>query len=674
MSPLCRINTLYAKLNPLRGFTTIAAAFFFTYSLCVAESSVVENEDFLNLSLAELGNIQVTSVAKKPQSLAESAAAIFVITQEDIRRSGVTTIPDALRMAPGVQVAKLNSSKWAISIRGFNDIFSNKLLVLVDGRTVYSPFFGGTYWDVQDTVLADIDQIEIIRGPGATLWGANAVNGVINIITKQSSETQGTLIRALAGNEERGTITMRYGGTFSPNSHFKVYGKAFERDAGADGSDDWRMGRLGFRIDSANHQTDTFTLQGDAYIGEEGDRATPLADIPPFKTFDSETDVAGGNILFRWNHKLAKDSEFTFQTYFDRTERKHFFIEDKRNTFDIDFQHRSSPIASNEILWGLGYRYISDDTNESSLLRLDPSADQYERFSAFVQDEITLLDDHLTFTLGSKFEHNDFTGFEYQPSARLLWKVKKNNVLWGAISRAIRTPSRIEQDVFLLRSPIAPGVALAIAGNDDMDSEQLIAYELGYRFFYDQRISLDIATFYNDYDDLRSLERGSIIPGNPVLVPLILDNKLDGESYGVEISGQWQVNDIWRLQAMYSYFQLQLHVDNGSTDVTEEGDENDSPHHQFALTSELNLTETLEFDTTIRFVDSIPKTAQKSDVDAYVTMDLRLGWQPVKSLDISLVGLNLFGNHREFRGSTVVTQPTDVEPSIFVRFDWTWNE
>ena len=425
-------------------------------------------DDFFDLSLDQLADIEITSVAKKPQKVSLAASSIFVLSQEDIKRSGVTTIPDALRMVPGVQVAKLDANKWAISIRGFNDIFSNKLLVLMDGRSVYSPIFGGAYWDTVDTVLEDIDRIEVVRGPGGTLWGSNAVNGVINVITKKAKDTAGLLVSALAGNEERGNLSIRYGGEINQHTDYRVYVKGFERDEAEKGADDWRMGRIGFRVDSEPGKQDKLTLQSDIYDGEEGERAVSNFNTPPFGNFDSNTDVFGANVLFRWQRDLGDDSDLSFQTYYDYTERKHFYITDKRDTVDVDFQHRFQTLGQQEIIWGLGFRYIDDDTDAGTVMRLSPENRSDKIYSVFFQDEISLIDEQLILTLGTKVEHNSYTGFEYQPSARLLWKPFDKQSLWGSVSRAVRVPSRMEQDAVLQRTLAAPGVGVNIVGNDDI--------------------------------------------------------------------------------------------------------------------------------------------------------------------------------------------------------------
>lgn len=659
-----------AKNTIINNTSALQKTIFFCVSFFISEvkSEIIESTYF-DLSLDQLADIEITSAAKKLQKISLTAASVFVLKQDDIKRSGVTTIPDALRMVPGVQVAKLDANKWAISIRGFNDIFSNKLLVLIDGRSVYSPFFGGAYWDTVDTVLEDIERIEVVRGPGGTLWGSNAVNGVINIITKNSKDSQGLFVSALAGNEERGKLSIRYGGKINQQTHYRIFAKGFEKDEGEDGVDDWRMGRVGFRIDSQPSQQDKLSFHSEVYAGEEGERAMSDLDFSPFGTYASKTNVFGAHILFQWQRDLGNGSDLSFQTYYDRTEREHFYITDNRDTVDMDFQHRFKSFWQQEFIWGLGFRYIGDETSAGTVMEMIPDNRSDQIYSAFIQDEISLIEDQLILTLGTKVEHNSYTGFEYQPSARLLWKIFKKHSVWGAVSRAVRIPSRMEQDVVLKRNFFpGPDLALNILGSHDMDSEELIAYEVGYRFL-GKKISFDFSFYYNDYDNLRTIEVSDFEPG---IIPLVATNGLEGEAYGLEVAANWQVNPSWRLNTGYSYTRLQLHLKQGSIDTTEEGDEGDSPQHQFTFRSLWQISKEWQLDGALRYVDMVKasKSTKKDSVDSYFTIDMRMAWQVNKVVELSLIGQNLLGKHREFRGSTIDTQATDVEPSIFFQADF----
>ncbi len=644
--------------------------------------------DLTQLSLEELMNIEVTSVAKKPQRLAAAAAAIFVITHEDIRRSGATSLPEALRMVPGLQVARIDANKWAITARGFNGRFANKLLVLIDGRSVYTPSFSGVYWEVQDTLLEDVERIEVIRGPGATLWGANAVNGIINIMTKHAQDTQGGLITAGGGTEERGFGGVRYGTTLGEDAHVRLYVKYFNRDdfvdtSGNNTDDAWHMLRGGFRLDWQVLDRHALTVQGDLYGGDASQNLTLPTLTPPFvMLIDDDIDLLGGNVLTRWQHTVAASSELTLQLYYDRTEREEKAIfRETRDTIDLDFQHRFALGQRQEIVWGLGYRYTHDHISESFFLAIDPDSRGDNLFSAFVQDEITLVPDRLRLTLGSKFEHNDHTGFEFQPNARFLWTPHARHAVWAAVSRAVRTPSRAEDDVRFnfavlppntpLRNPSALPAVVTVEGNRDFDSEVMLAYELGYRVRPLERLSLDIAAFFTDYDNLRTGEPGSPVfstsPLPPHLVlPNVLQNRMHGESHGVEVAVDWRPMDWWRLHLAYTYLQLHLRIDRDSQNPTAEEAAGQSPHHQVSFRSAMSLPWDLEFDVWLRYIDELPTL----DVDRYVTLDLRLAWKPVKRLELALVGQNLLeGRHLEFR-QELFPVPTAVQRSVYGKITW----
>lgn len=659
--------------------------------------------DFASLSLEELMNYPVTSVSKKEEKLSEAAAAIHVITQEDIRRSGVTSIPEALRLAPGMQVARLDSHTWAISARGFNDIFANKLLVLLDGRSVYTPLFSGVFWEIQDTLLEDIERIEVIRGPGATLWGANAVNGVINIITKRAKDTQGFLITGGGGTEERGFGGVRYGTKLSDNAFLRVYGKYFNRDEsvlpnGDDAGDAWQMGQGGFRIDWDASENNLLTFQGDVYGGKLEQTLTRLSPIPPFtpNNVHGRSDEAGGNLLGRWTHEFAADSRMALQTYYDRTFRDSANFKEDRDAFDVDFQHRFALGHRQDIVWGLGYRLTTDKVRETDNfdVSLDPPSRTTHLFSSFVQDEITLVKERLNLTLGSKFEHNDFTGFEYQPSGRLVWTPHKRHTFWGAISRAVRTPSRAEDDIRLNQRPVFPANAFfppnalfpgspgsppavtSIFGDRNFDSEKLMAYEFGYRVQPHKRLSVDLALFYNEYDDLRTLEPGTpffrFLPSHPGVPPphiaFVVGNRMSGETYGVEIAPAWQMTDWWRWRVSYTFLEMHLHTDGSSGDTTtEQGIEGSNPHHQLTLSSSIDFPHDVTLDWAVRYVDQLPARM----IDSYVVMDVRLAWRPIKNLELSIVGQNLLDDrHPESAPSFIATQPTEVQHSVYGKITW----
>lgn len=640
--------------------------------------SPVELTTLADLGLETLLNMEVTSVAKKAQRLSESAAAIHVITNEDLRRSGVTVIAEALRMVPGLSVARANSRRWAIGSRGFNDVYSNKLLVLMDGRTLYTPLFSGVYWEQVDTVLEDVDRIEVIRGPGATLWGANAVNGVINITTKSAKDTQGVLISGGGGSEERGFGTVRYGGKLGSNVYYRVYGKYSNRDnstlfdTGGSASDSWWTTQSGFRMDWDPSKIHHATLQGGFYYGELGDRLWfRIPDRPSLVPRDVRSTVEGQNVLGRWTHEFSEDSNASIQMYYDRIDRTSGINNELRDTFDLDAQHRFALGERNDIVWGAGYRYSADEITQSAdFTMLDPSVG-LQLASAFVQDEITLVPDRLRVTLGTKLEHNDFTGFEVQPSARVAWTPRERHTIWGAVSRAVRTPSRVERGVSIFVDPedqlplgTIPIVA-TVAGNPKFGAEEVIAYELGYRAQATPRLTLDLAAFYNDYDDLRSQNLTGIdlqlSPSPHLIASTTLDNDLFGKTYGAEVSATWQFHNAWRLRAGYTYLKAQLHA-RGTDPVFIKVDQEASPDHQVFLWSDADLGSDVEWGLGLRHVS----TLNIQEIPAYTELETRLAWEPNPNCELAIVGRNLLNpHHREFEPSILVVRNFEIDRAVY---------
>ena len=591
------------------------------------------------LSLEELFDLEVTSVSQKPESLSQTAAAIHVVTQDDIRRMGALTIPEALRNIPGVEVARVNSRDYAITARGFNGTVANKLLVLVDGRSVYTPLYSGVFWDVQDTFIEDVAQIEVIRGPGATVWGANAVNGVINVITKDAAHTQGWTVVGGGGNAERGFGGARYGGTLGSHAFFRVYGKHLDRDAslrpnGQEAGDEFQLSQGGLRIDWAPSAADGFTLQADAY---RGFGRQPNADA---------VDLSGGNVLAEWRRRFSANSDIQVRSYYDHTDRDFpATFGEALDTYDITVRHRFSVAGRNDIVWGLGYRRMHDDVQNSPGLAFLPARLTRELSTFFVQDELGLAENRLHVIVGSKFEHNDYTGFEYQPSGRLAWTPSASYTLWAAASRAVRTPSRIDRDLFV---PAAPPYLLV--GGPGFESEVLRAFELGYKVQASGNLTASVATFYNLYDKLRSLEAGP---------PFFLGNGFKGQTYGVEGEATCQISSQWRLNPGYTFLRLDLDTTPGSTDTTQSRQEGDSPRHQFFIRSSLTLPREVALDITVRHVGEL--TNQR--VPAYTTADARLACQPTPAIELALVGQNLFDpRHPEF-GSPAARR--EVERSLY---------
>lgn len=635
-----------------------------------ATNGVVAVHSVMEMPIEELLQLNVTSVSKHPEPWFQAASAVFVITSEDIRRAGVTTVPDALRLAPGLQVARVDAHTWAITVRGFNSMFSDKLLVLIDGRTVYTPLFAGVFWDAQDVMLEDVDRIEVIRGPGAALWGANAVNGVINIITKSARQTQGGLVYGGTGTEERGFAGFRYGGKISNEAFFRVYGKWFARDDGKfsdgeDANDNWYQGRGGFRVDWDVAENNLLTLQGELYGGTAHQTYQRVV-INPSTRFVDGADVSGGHVLGCWTRTLDDQGELSLQTYYDRSNRDNTQFRETRDTFDIELQYRLMLGERNMFTWGAGYRLTSDTLRDTPTIRWDVASRNLQLVNLFVQDQIALVPNKLHLTLGSKFEHNDFTGFEVQPSGRLAWTPTPTHTVWGAISRAVRTPARSDRDMrFDVDAEVAPGVALAFVGNDFFQSETVIAYEIGWRMQPVESVMVDLATFYNVYQDLRSLERrGVALTPLPPHVVVQVDNLLEAETYGVEMAAAWQALSWWRWRLAYTLMKMDVDVKPGGTDSSRE--EGDVPLHQVSLRSMMDWPGNLQFDAGARFVDNV----SGQDIPSYLVLDVRLAWRPHPQLEVAVVGQNLLDSrHPEF-SSLFTIQRTEIEQSVYGKVTW----
>lgn len=642
--------------------------------------------DFTNLSLEALMNIEVLSVSKKPESFANAAAAIYVISNKDLSSYGITSIPQALRMVPGLNIGKIGSSKWAVSARGFNGRFANKLLVMIDGRTVYNPVFSGVFWEAVDVMIEDVERIEVIRGPGATLWGANAVNGVINIITKKASETQGGLFTLGAGNEEKGFGAIRYGKAFGANSHIRGYCKGFKRDSyvnthGDDAGDNWNMLRGGFRMDSKIDLKNKVTLQGDLYQGDI-DQTMQLATLsdPYLQTVRDEADYSGYNLVSRLQHKLSDTSNYTFQIYYDHIKRNEVYGDEKRGIFDLDFQHAFDLALRHEIIWGIAYRHIDDTFIGKATMTIDPYRRKDDICSGFFQDRIRLIEERLWLTLGSKFEYNDYSGFEIQPSLRVSFSLNQEHNFWTAISRAVRTPSRAEHDITVITSVIPPlsllnpqpfPIALRIIPDKDYDSEELIAYELGYRLMPDPSLSIDMSIFYNDYKNLRTnhIDAYEFQPGY-LVQPLLYGNTLKGNCYGIEMTTIWQAATWWQWKLSYSLFEMDLDTHNDF----EEMQNCDGPKHQVSLGSNISFKNNLSMNFWLRFVDDIlvidGQNMERFEIDSYLTLDIRLAWQPSENIDFCIVGQNLLDDsHPEYLQENFIAL-TEVERSVYGKVTW----
>lgn len=650
----------------ITGMLGFLISFAGSLELCsarAAQSNQNPPENLKQLSLDQLGNVEVTTVSKDPQQVQKTPAAIFVITQEDIRRSGATSIPEALRLAPGVEVAQIDGNRWSVAIRGFGGQFSKSLLVLVDGRSVYTPLFEGVYWDLPYVMLEDVERIEVVRGPGGTIWGSNAVNGVINIITSRANNTQGTLATLGAGNVNQGTGDVRYGGSAGKDFNYRIYGmgaiRGQEFHPDGDAFDRWRMGQMGFRTDWKSGEKDTFTVQGDIYRGESGERAFIATFSPPAEIQkDGKGYVSGGNLLARWQHTTGEGSDIQIQAYFDRTNRQDFELGETRDTFDIDLVQHVRVRDGQELTWGLGARVSPSNFLQTSQgVNFLPNKQTDSIYSGFVQYELPIVRDRLTLTAGTKLEHNNFSGFDYQPSVRLLWMPTAHQSFWGAVTRAVRTPSRLDQDVqfaILVQATPPPPIYFEILGNPKLKAERLIAYEAGYRAQINKNVYLDFTAFYNVYNDLQGYgppfpALANTPPPPHLFFVLPYANVIEGHTIGTEIAPNWKITSWWQVRGSYSFLHMSLRDKPGFTDVGNllSSYLGSSPSSLVAFQSLFNLPRHFELDETYRYSSALPAQA----VRAYSTVDVRLGWHVGEYLDFSVVGQNLLRpSQAEFGG------------------------
>lgn len=639
--------------------------------------------DLTQMSLEELMNEPVTSVSRKEQKLSQVAAAIFVINQEDIRRSGALNIPDLLRMVPGLDVAQINANTWAISARGFNHQFSDKLLVLIDGRAVYQQTSGGVDWDTQDVPLEDIDRIEVIRGPGATVWGANAVNGVINVITLQAKDTRGALVTAGGGTQDEAFGTVRYGGAVGEDVSYRAFTKYLDRSSltdltGRKENDGWHLLHGGFRMDAAPTPTDSLTMQGDMYTGKEG---ALISHIDSIATSTNESvyrdaDLSGENLLGRWTHAVSSRFDTTMQVYFDQYTRSGPSTDEDRHTIDFYYQQHLVLGSRQDMVWGAGYRFTADRIAGTIDAAYIPVTQDLRLFSAFVQDEITLVPERAFLTLGTKLEHNDYTGLEIEPSIRLAWTPTMRNTFWAAVSEAVRTPTRkdVGGEFNVAAFPLADGTpaVLTIVGNPQQESEHLLATELGYRVQANAFVSIDLSAFFNYYTDLRSVEpQVPFVVSGPVYyveIPQEYANLLRGTTEGIEVSAHLKMTDRWTLSPGFSLLQMRLRTVAGSLDTTTASDiEGSNPRHQAQLRSSLNLSRGFSWDSSLYYVDPLP--AQR--LPSYTRLDTRLSWRPAERLECSLVGQNLLKDrHVESNDSQTGVNPTQVERNVYAKVTW----
>ena len=660
-----------------------------------AQADGHDGADLADLSLDELLSTEITSLSRKAENLGSAPAAVHVISQSDIRRSGARSIPELLRMVPGMQVAQIDGNKWAVTSRGANGRFANKLLVLMDGRSLYNPMLSGVQWDAQDTDMAAIERIEVIRGPGATMWGSNAVNGVVNIITKHAADTQGANVGVLGGMDGYETI-VRYGGEVGDGA-FRVFGKFTDRDGnvnlmGEDVEDYTEMARVGGRFDWDRNEKNAFTLSFQAYSGKSGDYRITRTLAPPYQSIiDAVTETTGAFLTASWQLDLSEGSDLAIQAYFDKHEREVYTYDEDVESFDLDIQHGFNIGAKHDFMWGVSYRNSKDVTTSTFEISILPESASRQRISAFVQDEFSIFDDKVRIMVGSKFENSEFSDetLEISPSARISIPVGENRTVWAAVSNAVRTPSRGEQGGRVVGAVLPPGspefplpvpAVVALNGNPNMRSEDVTAYEVGYRM-RDRGFEFDAAFFYNDFTNLRDLVQGAPIcmPSGIMLmvdptclasspyieIPLVLANNSEIQTYGVELWVSKNISERWRVHGSYTF--IEEKGDVGSGDGTNFGIVEDSPGHQVVLRSATDISESLEFDLWVRWVDKL----EGQKIDAYAAVDTRFAWSPMPSLSVAAVGKNLFaGEHSEFISELGDLAPVQIEASGYIELRW----
>jgi len=658
----------------------------FLVSACLADTSTENDQNALKqLSLEQLGNIEVTTASRTPETVWKTPAAIYVITHDAIVRSGATSIPEALRMAPGVEVARIDNDKWSIGIRGFGSRLSRDILVIVDGRTVYSTLLAGTYWEVQDTVMDDIDRIEVIRGPGATIWGPNAINGVINIITRTAAQTQGELTSVGGGSVEQGFFATRYGG-HTGKLDYRGYAKGFNR-APQFHSDDanfdhWRALQGGFRMDWAENKRDDFTLQGDLYDQRAGESVTSTTYAPPYsQTVDGNALLSGGNILGRWKRTTGDGEDAQLQVYYDRTNRYEPNFADVRNTFDIDFLQRLNLPLSQHVSWGAGARFSHGYEPEVvSGLTFAPDRSTDRLLTAFLQDDIGLVDDKLSLSLGTKILNTNYTGLALQPSVRLLYTPSSTQSVWAAFTHAVRTPSAAEREFYLLgfTGSFLQGLPVfaRFNANPDFHPEELNGSEVGYRRLLTKRLYVDIAAFYNHYGDEFSedITGGPFIETNPgpphILIPAEFGNGLVGTTEGGEIAPQWNVTSFWRLGGSYSFLEMHIKRGSHSMDVgSGPGIQGSSPQHQVFVQSGFDISRAFTLDLFYRYVSALPGGMPSAAIRGYSSADVTFGWKISQQFRLSVVGQNLLQpHHAEFNGEP--GPPVQIKRSAYAEITW----
>ena len=639
--------------------------------------------DLTNASLEDLMNIEVVSVTKTEQKLSRTASAVFVVTQEDIRRSGALNIPDLLRMVPGIDVAQIDANTWAISARGFNARFANEMFVMVDGRSVYTDTFGGVFWDVLNLPLDDIERIEVIRGPGGSVWGANAVNGVVNIVTKKASETRGVLLTSGGGNVQQGFGTVQYGGNLGDSTQFRAYTSYFNSNhfpgiSDVDGGDGWHSLQGGFRTDSSVTSKDNLAFQGVIYVNREGQPSYTLPSVTTPTTIPIElrVNLDGGFVEGTWNRQYSPHSDTTLQFSYDQYERNDQ-LRDARRTFDLTFQHHLRIADRHDLVWGLEFRDSSSSTDGNLFISLVPPVRHTQLYGMFAQDDISMLDDQLHVMLGTKLEDNYYTGFNLMPSARAAWMPTRNQTLWAAVSDAVRSPADLDTGIragiSTFREPDGTPAVVTLTGNPKLDDEALIAYELGYRRLISDRLSLDFAAYYNNYRHQETFEPAApFLVDTPApshfVVPILFANLMHGETHGLEAAANWKVTNRWSLSSGYAFEEIHMRLAPGSHDTTSvSAAQGSSPDHSTQLRSHLILPHGLSWDSSAYFVDRLTDPI----VPAYTRVDSGLAWHFAEGARLSVFGQNLVRDHHmEFVDTNRSIQTTLTKRGVYAELSW----
>lgn len=646
--------------------------------MCLAPlTAIAETEADKKINMAF--DPQIFSLSKRKERAFDAAAANYILSNDDIRRSGATSIPEALRLVPGVQVARMNGGSYAISIRGFDRQFSNKLLVMIDGRVVYTTLFSGVFWDVQDYALEDIDHIEVVRGPGATVWGPNAVNGVINIITKNADITRGAYVSQIVGNQDRSITEARFGAATASNDSYRVYVKKAVREglqkenSAGENNDGTKRDQAGFRYDISSIQDNTISIHGDISRGVAKNYFATLPDR-------NDKDSHNANLVVNWDKKIDNKSSIMLNGYFDYDQFALPVLQRAARTFDLDFQHFYNFSKDNQFIWGAGYRMIKDDINFYTTstgvtpISYAPAQRNDQWLTGFIQEKYGLIPDKLYLTVGSKFLRNAFTEFEYQPNVRLAFYPERRQTLWASVSRAVRTPTRGERDV-----TITAGTSSTVLnqGSPSFFSEKEVAYEAGYRFKPTSRLSFDLSTFYNKYSGLRTVE------------PVIADNKGHGSSYGFEFSTKWQATRDWKLEGSYEYFKMRLGIESASLDRSAilgtgtddlQNAEGQTPQSQLKLRSFYNITPDIEFDNMLYYSDHLSKgisgtpsstsSVRTIAIPSYLRFDTRLGYAYTPSLNFSIGIQNLFDQrYTEFKAA-LYNRRTEGGRTFYIKMMW----